>query len=766
MSVDLDPSIGSRTAPDGARQNLVARAPVATRTVRRGGRYMTVRGWLIALAIGSVLPVLAFALFLQFRAFQEHVDSTAQRTLTLAHTLSISVARELQGNVTALTVMSKEPSLQLDHPDIKVVRSRAEAIADAFPGAEILLLRRDGQQLMNTRLPLGAPLPQRSNLDTLNRVVATGRPAVSGIHRASVTDRYLVTIDVPVKRPDGSVIYVLSIHPPLGTFQRILQRADIPEGWIATVLDVNSIIVARTVNAELYVGQHSALSAADPSERQLEKHLSEGISLEGIRVIRAYSRVPPFDWAVGIGIPRDQLVAPAIADALHAILVGLCMLTISVGCAIYAASRISKPIASLRRLALERGDDQPLAPEHSGLHEVDDVADVIIAADADRQRARQQLEQMVVALKQNELRLLHAQHIAHLAFFTRNIKTKEVFWSSEMYELFGLPSAMKPDDSNFDRFIHPDDVYMAQKAREIGAEGVSPPPLEYRIVRADGGVRHVYRELEVVLDEAGAPNFLLGVLQDVTERRQTERYLQDLQSELLHVSRLSTMGQMASTLAHELNQPLSALTSYLQGLKRLTQGQFDPARVVDVIDRAVAQASRAGEVIRRLREFVAKGDTDRQAENLNSVVEEAVALALVGARQSGIVPSLRFAPNLPPVLMDKVQIQQVVLNLVRNAIEAMAESEQRELTVATVLREASLAEIVVADTGPGIAPEVAERLFQPFTTTKKTGMGVGLSICREIVEAHGGHIVAAANTPRGTVFRVTLPIVAGGPGDV
>ena len=267
--------------------------------------------------------------------------------------------------------------------------------------------------------------------------------------------------------------------------------------------------------------------------------------------------------------------------------------------------------------------------------------------------------------------------------------------------------------------------------------------------------------LELLVGEfrLGDRLFFTGFVRDLTERQRTERRMQDLLSELLHVSRLSTMGQMASTLAHELNQPLTAVTNYLQGLKRLLGGgKIDSSKVIEVIDRAVEQAARAGQVIRRLREFVAKGETDRRSENLNTVVEEAVALGLVGARQYGVRIGMQLSRGATPVFIDKVQIQQVVLNLVRNAVEAMEESEPRELVVSTIFsRSDGMVELRVADSGPGLTPEIAEHLFQPFRTTKKTGMGLGLSICREIVEAHGGQISATENAPNGTVFSVTLP---------
>jgi two-component system, LuxR family, sensor kinase FixL len=222
------------------------------------------------------------------------------------------------------------------------------------------------------------------------------------------------------------------------------------------------------------------------------------------------------------------------------------------------------------------------------------------------------------------------------------------------------------------------------------------------------------------------------------------------------------MGQMASTMAHELNQPLTAVTNYLEaGRQLLATGTGSPERLNEMMEKAIAQAQRAGDVIRRLRGFVSKGETERRLQNLNQLVEEALALALVGARQRGVRASLELDHALPLVLVDHVQVQQVVLNLVRNAVEAMEQVERRELTVGT--REVSgqgMVEVIVADTGPGIAPELADRLFQPFVTTKPTGMGLGLSICREIVEAHHGRLTTAPVSSGGTVFRVTLPIAS------
>ena len=267
-------------------------------------------------------------------------------------------------------------------------------------------------------------------------------------------------------------------------------------------------------------------------------------------------------------------------------------------------------------------------------------------------------------------------------------------------------------------------------------------------------------ELQVGEFAFAVNHFFTGFVRDLTERQEAERRIQDLQAELLHASRLSVMGQMASTMAHELNQPLTAVTNYLEaGRQLLASGASTPERVGEMMEKAIGQAQRAGDVIRRLRGFVSKGETERRIVSLNQLVEEALALALVGARQHGIRPSLELDYTLPPILVDHVQIQQVVLNLVRNAVEAMQEVERRELVIGTrTIADLEVAEVTVADSGPGIAPELADRLFQPFVTTKKTGMGLGLSICREIVEAHHGRLSVAPNPSGGTVFRVTLPI--------
>ena len=268
-------------------------------------------------------------------------------------------------------------------------------------------------------------------------------------------------------------------------------------------------------------------------------------------------------------------------------------------------------------------------------------------------------------------------------------------------------------------------------------------------------------ELAVGEMNSGGRRYFTGFVRDLTERQKTEARLQELQSELVHISRLTAMGEMASALAHELNQPLAALTNYLKGARRLLDQRTDKETLVicDALEKASEQSLRAGQIIRRLRDFVSHGESERRVESIKKLVEEASALALVGAKERGIRVRFQFDPEADMVLVDKVQIQQVLLNLMRNAMEAMEPSERREILLSTSPAGDEFLMVNVADTGPGISDELSSQLFQPFVTTKRHGMGVGLSISRTIIEAHGGRIWVEPNPGGGAIFRFTLNLM-------
>lgn len=277
--------------------------------------------------------------------------------------------------------------------------------------------------------------------------------------------------------------------------------------------------------------------------------------------------------------------------------------------------------------------------------------------------------------------------------------------------------------------------------------------------RRDGSTFPMY--LSVGEGRLENERIFVGIIHDITERHNTASRLQEVQAELAHVSRLNEMGQMTSALAHELNQPLTAIMNYLRAAQRTVTALDDPAvvRAREMMDKAAGQTARAGEIIRRLRDFVEKRDARHAHEDVNKTVEEAISLALVGASDANIGVTLNFDRSIPPVLMDRIQIQQVVLNLVRNAVEALQEVSVRELTIKTGLEENGYVYASFSDTGPGLPDEVASRLFQPFVTTKEKGMGIGLSICQSIVNGHGGLLSATPNENGGTTFCFRLPVM-------
>jgi len=306
-----------------------------------------------------------------------------------------------------------------------------------------------------------------------------------------------------------------------------------------------------------------------------------------------------------------------------------------------------------------------------------------------------------------------------------------------------------PDSARHDGYL---ERYRATGERHIIGIG--------RIVsgkRKDGTIFPMHLSIGEMQTE-GEPYFT-GFVRDLTEYQQTQARMQELQSELVHVSRLTAMGEMASALAHELNQPLAAISNYLKGSQRLlASGTGDNRQKIEsALDRAAEQAIRAGQIIRRLRDFVSRGETEKRVEKASKLIEEAGALGLTGAREQGVSLHFNLDPDHDLVLVDRVQIQQVLVNLFRNALDAMTDSALRTLIVTSSRAAHDMIEIAVSDTGHGIGKEHQASLFQTFFTTKTTGMGVGLSISKTIVEAHGGRMWTEDNPAGGATFRFTLP---------
>jgi two-component system sensor kinase FixL len=375
--------------------------------------------------------------------------------------------------------------------------------------------------------------------------------------------------------------------------------------------------------------------------------------------------------------------------------------------------------------------------------------------------ARKQAEEL---LRRSETELRLAQELANLGNYVMHIGgSAPDYFSPQLHRILGVqpgdPAVVR--EEFLGKWVHPTD------RKRVGAEfermdaGRSALDIEYQVVLRDGTVKHLHHLAQAVFGPDGKLQKYVGTIHDITDRRHAEDEARVLQERLTHFSRLSTMGEMAAGLAHEINQPLSAIATYAQAcqrLIRLPEPEIDD--VVSALEQINAQALRAGEVIRRLRNFVKNREVKREPVNCARLLEDLRTLAETDARLHNIRLRLDCQEPLPTVYADPIQLQQVILNLVRNAIDAMVDAPEDRREVVLMTREAAdgEVEVTVIDHGTGLAPEATEHLFNPFFTTKAAGTGLGLAISRSIVRAHGGRLWHTPNDDCGVRFHFTLPV--------
>jgi two-component system, LuxR family, sensor kinase FixL len=330
-------------------------------------------------------------------------------------------------------------------------------------------------------------------------------------------------------------------------------------------------------------------------------------------------------------------------------------------------------------------------------------------------------------------------------------------WNKSAQEMFGY-EAGEICGKSVTLLVPPDRIHEEEAILQRLARGERIDHFESVRLRKDGGEVIVSLTISPIRDQRRKIIGISKIARDITQQRATQNRLVELQSELVHASRLGTMGQMAAAISHELNQPLTAVNNYLSGLAQLLSTTDVPTSIADAVRKAREQNKRAGQVVSGLRDLVLKRETTRRIESINDILEQTLGLALVDAKVRGVKARVLVAPDLKPVLVDKIQIGQVVINIVRNAIEAMEGTSECKLTISAATDPNSDGiEMRIADTGPGLSPLMRDQMFRPFVTTKDKGMGLGLSICRDIVDSHGGSLSAEPNKPNGTIFVIRLP---------
>jgi PAS domain S-box-containing protein len=363
------------------------------------------------------------------------------------------------------------------------------------------------------------------------------------------------------------------------------------------------------------------------------------------------------------------------------------------------------------------------------------------------------------ALRRSEAYLAEAQRLSVTGSFGWRITSGDVVWSEETYRIFGVDPAVKPTIDLVLQCVHPDDREVVRQEVNRVAEGSHDFDVKHRLLMPDGLVKYLHVRTHRVECESGDEE-IVGAVMDITAGRDAQEALQAAQAELAHATRLTTLGEIGTSIAHELSQPLAAIVANAEaGLLWLDHQTPNLGKARHSVELIIKDGNRAGEVIRSIRALSNKADSQRTLLDINEVINEVIALIQHELLSHRVSLRTELAPVLPTVLADRVQIQQVIINLVINGMEAMeaVTDRPRELVMRSCQDQANKVSISVKDTGVGIATENAERLFGAFVTSKSAGMGMGLSICRSIIQSHGGCIWIEPNLTQGAALHFTLP---------
>ncbi len=730
---------------------------------RRGFRGISLRGRLVLLVLGSIVPLLFLALVQQYRDYQGHVAATRREIAVLANALSRQVAQELDSYADGLTALASSPGLRRDPPNIDQVRHRAEAMRVGFPGANIMMLLPDGTHLMDLRMAPGQASPNRRETGSLRRVVATAEPAVSGIRRSQIDGNWIFDVDVPVKDASGQVRYVLSMNPPIDRFTRIL-REGLPPSWIGGVYDENLNQVARSSEGARYIGAPVSDWLRDSFMGVAAGGLDDGDSREGTPVVRAFSKTPPFGWAVVVAVPRSELTGPARREALVTVGIGVAFLIVTIATAIYIANTIRGPIASLRRFAADR-DGRDLLPV-TGLQEVDEVAEALWRSETDRRRGQDDQARTLVLLAESEGRVRQVIDGAMDGFvqFDQDLRITE--WNSQAEAIFGWSRTDVVGTKLTDRIVPVVKQERAlQEVRQFLETGTGQFIRQRREVDAvlrDG--KHARIEQSVTVGRGRDGRYLFNTFfRDVTQRIATENQLRQAQ-------KMEAIGNLTGGMAHDFNNLLTIIMGSLDSLSEMADAD-GVAR--DLLGEALAAAAQGAELTRGLLAFARQQPLRPRETDVNALLATHVPLLRRLIGETVEVSSIPSA-DIWPVIVDPAQLQSALANLASNARDAMPNGGRLIIETANRHLDSEYAAshpevtpgdyvlIQISDTGGGIPADQLGRIFEPFFTTKGPGKGtgLGLSMVFGFIKQSQGHISVYSEPGEGTTFRLYLPRMA------
>ena len=590
-----------------------------------------------------------------------------------------------------------------------------------------------------------------------------------------------MALTAPVVGKDGSFMGVIGINLILTQLGKEMQPLNPGNRGRAFVMNSTGQLIAASGGVAPVITDANgrelrllASEAADPMVSGAARYLKarpdilEELSKTGRRSFsfndpvlgRSFAAVENFTaprglaWTAVAAVPASDFIGPARSALLLSIAVSVFVLTLALILGSWSVGLALRPLTALTQAA--RSISRGRWPEIPAIQRNDEIG--LLARAFKTMTAS--LKNTQDGLRRSEASLAEAQQISHTGSWRWNVTTGELHWSAEYFRIFGFdPATIQPSYATVLEHIHPEDRPMLEQAHAQAAREGARWQQEYRIILPDGSVRHIQSVGQPDRTESGELEFV-GTVMDITERRRAEEALRATQAELTRVTRLTTMGELVASIAHEINQPLAAVAIHGSAcLRWLRRDKPDLDAAQDAITRIVQDAHRAGDVIQSLRALARKSGPQLTSLDINATIQEVLSLTRGELQRQNITLHTSLSADIPPLLGDRVQLQQVLLNLITNGIDAMREIAGRPKILAIIAEAAGATGVRVAveDTGAGLDPATADRIFDPFVTTKSDGMGMGLSICRSIIESHGGRLWVSPNVPHGTVFRFTLP---------
>jgi PAS domain S-box-containing protein len=705
-----------------------------------------VRQWLGILVVGCILPLSGIAAFLIFNFYQHEQTQLISNAIQQARTISSEVDRDIARTEAALQVLATTSSFV--NADFGAFYSRASRALQSMNADSIVVVDTEGQLLLSTSSPFGETLPKLA----MEGIQKTGQPGVSDLYTEPLANRFIYTVSVPVKHNE-IIQLLLSASSTPAPLLKILSEQKLPASWRVSVVDSSGTIVARTHDMEKFLGRKIKLASLQKIKIAYEgSFLSENLS--GVPVMNVYSRSPTTQWSIVMGIPFDEMTEGLRYTLYWLIVVIIVALSAGLAFAWFIGGNIAQSITALTQSATGIGSDDTLQIPHLHFKEANQLGRAL-------QDTSNKLWQSQVSLREKDLQLTQAADAAKLGIWIHDFAKNEIWASDQWRVLFGFSGVQTIEIGAVLNRIHPDDLAAVRRLLTT----LQPPDheydMEYRIQLPDGGIRWIASRGRIDYDSAGHALKTRSISFDITSRKQAELDLQQKKIEIMHLSRVVMLGELSGALAHELNQPLTSILSNAQAAQRfLAKKNVDLDELRNILQDIVDEDKRAGEVIRRLRGLLTSGETQVQSVDVNYLVLEVGKLLHSDLITQDVELRMECAANLKRINADPVQLQQVMINLIMNACDAIKTERgfRRRIVVRTGFYDAYNAEVTVIDQGAGIAVGDLEKIFDAFYTTKENGMGLGLSICRNIIEVNGGRIWAESDPGHGASFHFCIPL--------